>query len=133
MMIDDYEAVFNLWNGMEGIGLSASDELEQIEAYLHRNPGLSLVAVCRETLIGAVLCGHDGRRGYIHHLAIHPDNRSRGIGTRMVQDCLKRLTVLGIQKCHIFLIPENQKGFEFWSRAGFYFRDDLELMSIDLE
>lgn len=133
MNIADYEAVFNLWDGMEGIGLSTSDERESIATYLLRNPGLSLVAVSQGKLIGAVLCGHDGRRGFIHHLAIHPQFRSCGTGSAMVRDCLERLRKIGIQKCHIFLITGNKSGFDFWKKQGFYPRNDLELMSIDLD
>ena len=79
MRIADYDEVLALWQKSEGVGLGESDDRAAIAAYLARNPGLSLVAVAGKRTVGAVLCGHDGRRGYLHHLAAASSHRRQGI------------------------------------------------------
>ena len=119
MNIEDYESVVTLWRNSEGIVLSDTDEREPMQRFLSRNPGLSLVAYCRDELAGAVLCSHDGRRGYIHHLATRKQFRRQGIGSALVQESLSRLGRDGIRKCNIFILPENREGVAFWQRNGF--------------
>jgi putative acetyltransferase len=89
--ITDYQNVISLWKNCEGIGLSRADSKDSMEAYLKRNPGMSFVAIYQNEIIGAVLCGHDGRRGYLHHLAVHPDYRKQGIGRSLVAKCVAAL------------------------------------------
>ncbi len=128
--IDRYEDVLTLWKETEGIGLSEADSKESIQFYLERNPNMSFVTKDKEgTIFGAVLCGHDGRRGYIHHLAVRQDYRRQGIGRKLVQECLSRLKAVGIQKCHIFIFHDNQNGINFWKRLGWTYRKDLQIIS----
>jgi N-acetylglutamate synthase len=127
--IEDYELVINLWKKTEGIGLSDADSKENIERFLQRNPGLSLVALKDSELIGAVLCGHDGRRGYLHHLAIRKDQRFKGLGKKLVRCCLQKLKEEGIDKCHIFVFRENVQGIEFWLNNEWQKRLDLHILS----
>ena len=124
----DYDAVFALWQASEGMGLNESDTREAIAAYLARNPGLSLVAEIEGNLAGALLCGHDGRRGYLHHLAVEPQHRRRGLGRTLVGESLERLRAHGITKCNIFLYANNAAGRTFWLREGWSPRDDLVLV-----
>ena len=131
MTDEDYDEVFALWRASEGIGLSEADSAEGIAGYLVRNPGLSFVARDGETLVGAVLCGHDGRRGYLHHLAVSPASRGRGIGRALVAECLARLRQQGIQRCHLFVFRENRDALAFWQRIGWRTRADLTMMSRD--
>ena len=91
MSMSEYDEVLALWQNTEGMGLSESDTRDAIAAYLKRNPGMSFVARDGKSLIAAVLCGHDGRRGYLHHLAVSPAYRRRGLGTQLVEKCLARL------------------------------------------
>jgi ribosomal protein S18 acetylase RimI-like enzyme len=130
MTEDSYEQVIALWQAAEGVGLSQADSPEAIAQYLARNPGLSLVALQDGQLVGAVLCGHDGRRGYIHHLAVRPEARRQGIGRRLVQECLAGLRGHGIQKCHLFVFQRNEEAIAFWRAIGFTARDELSMMSI---
>lgn len=129
MTANDYDAVLALWRSTENVGLSTADTRESIHAYLDRNPGLSLVARSGDRVIGAVLAGHDGRRGYLHHLAVAPEYRRQGVGTVLVDTCLARLAAAGIQKCHIHLFHQNDDGQEFWASAGWSLRTDLKVMS----
>jgi putative acetyltransferase len=124
----DLEPVLALWAETEGVGLNESDSPEQLQAYLLRNPGLSLVARDGNRLVGAVLCGHDGRRGYLHHLAVTPGYRKRGLGRQMVETCLASLTGLGIRKCNVFLYADNELGEQFWKRCGWSKRSDLQIL-----
>ena len=84
MTARDLDAVLALWGQTSGVGLNESDTPDQLRAYLDRNPGLSLIARDGTRLVAAVLCGHDGRRGYLNHLAVLPEYRGRGLGRQMV-------------------------------------------------
>lgn len=125
MIREDYDAVTALWQATEGVGLNESDSRENTEAYLRRNPELSLVALQDDELIAAVLCGHDGRRGFLHHLAVAPLFRGQGIARRMVAICLEGLTAGGILKCNIYLYADNHAGAAFWRRLGWLQRAEL--------
>jgi putative acetyltransferase len=128
--IDDHAAAIDLWQACEGIGLSASDSCANIAAYLNRNPGMSFVADIDGRLVGAVLCGTDGRRGYLHHLAVHPEFRGRGLGRELVACCLAALHAVGLPKCHLFLFRANRSGRKFWEKIGWSLRSDLDVASI---
>lgn len=132
MSILDYDAVLALWRATEGLGLSAADEFEAIARYLERNPDLSFTAWEGDMLVGAVLCGHDGRRGYIHHLAVAESHRRQGIGRRLVEQCLNGLRSRGIDKCHLFVYRANTAAQAFWQEIDWVRRDDLHIMSLSL-
>jgi len=126
LTIADYDPVRRLWEASEGVGLSESDSCEAITRYLARNPGLSQVALTPPgEIVGAVLCGHDGRRGYLHHLAVNRSHRGQGLGCKLVQECLRRLHTEGITKCNIFLFASNEAGRAFWVHEGWALRGDL--------
>lgn len=130
--IDHYDKVIQLWQKCKGIGLSSADTKQSIALFLTRNPGMSFIARENTAIIGAVLCGHDGRRGYLHHLAVHPEYRKRGIGRQLMQKCCEMLCSEGIQKCHLFVLSSNSDGKQFWENAGWTFRTDINVMSINI-
>ncbi len=132
MRIADYDAVLSLWKVTEGVGLSKADERGAIERYLDRNPGMSFVALDGQKVVGAVLAGHDGRRGLLHHLAVSPSYRRLGIGRSLVDRCLLALKAEGIDKTHLFVFQTNSSGREFWRQIGWYERPELVLMSRDV-
>lgn len=129
MQPEDYSQVIELWRSCEGIGLSDDDSQAGIAHYLARNPGLSFVADEDGQVVGAVLVGQDGRRGYLNHLAVKPTHRGRHIGSALVESSLAALRALGIRKCHIFVYTDNQGGFAFWEKNGWEARRDLQIMS----
>ncbi|MEW6650053.1 MAG: GNAT family N-acetyltransferase [Chloroflexota bacterium] len=131
--IKDYDAVLALWQSCEGIGLSAADEKPRIAVYLERNPGCSFVARVEGQIVGAVLGGHDGRRGFLHHLAVRPDQRRLGIGRLLAQASLDALAQQGIDRVHIFVYADNSSGIAFWEQIGWRLRRNLVLMSFDLQ
>jgi len=128
----DYEGAYALWSVTEGVGLSQADEPHNIARFLERNPGLSFVALDSSRIVGAVLCGHDGRRGFLHHLAVDKGFRRAGIGRQLVQRCLRALSDAGMRKCHIFVLADNTEGQRFWRSVGWEERTTLKVMSRDV-
>lgn len=128
----DYDAAIALWSATEGMAISTADERPAIARYLERNPGMSFAAWDGTDLAGAVLCGHDGRRGYLHHLAVASAYRRQGIATRLVEACLAALHQEGMEKCHLFIYADNQAARAFWSRSGWRERADIAIFSTDL-
>jgi len=130
MSINDYDEVLALWQHTDGVGLDLddADSRENINLYLQRNPGMSFIARAGSQLIGAVLCGHDGRRGFLHHLAVDPAFRKQGLGHLLVEHCLGALRNCGITRCYIMVFADNAAGQCFWNNAGWHAREDLLLM-----
>lgn len=129
MLTTDYPALRTLWESSEGVGLSDADSPEGFEQFLRRNPRLSSVALDGERVVGGVLCGHDGRRGYIHHLAVSSTHRRRGVARSLVTRCLSLLGAEGIQKCHVFVLGDNEEGRIFWEKSGWPARVELMVFS----
>mgnify|MGYP001820370104 FL=1 len=129
MTITDFDAVRALWASCEGVGLNDADRPEALRSYLDRNPGMSFVAQADDAIVGAVLCGHDGRRGYLNHLAVSPAHRHRSLARRLVDSCLAALKKAGIGKCHLFVFDSNQDGQNFWRNIGWELREDLAVAS----
>jgi ribosomal protein S18 acetylase RimI-like enzyme len=132
MTIKDYGEVISLWQKTPGLGLTSSDSKEEINKFLDRNPGFSFVAREGDKLVGAALCGHDGRRGYLHHMAVENDYRKHGIGKYLAESCLDRLKKAGIPKVHLFVYTDNQTGQAFWEATGWVERVELLLYSKEI-
>lgn len=132
MTVTDFDAVRTLWASCEGVGLNDADRPEALGAYLERNPGMSFVAQRDDAIVGAVLCGHDGRRGYLNHLAVSPAYRHQGLARDLVDNCLAALQKAGIGKCHLFIFNSNQDGRNFWRQIGWELREDLAVASRSL-
>ena len=129
MILSDYQAIYDLWKSTPGIGLSEADSREEIDKFLQYNPGHCFVALNGDALVGAIMCGCDGRRGYLHHLAVRSQNRQQGIGRQLVEECMNALRTTGIDKARIFVFKDNESGKVFWRNAGWQERDDLTVMS----
>jgi ribosomal protein S18 acetylase RimI-like enzyme len=125
----DLPAAIALWRACEGIGLSDADREAELQTFLARNPGLSWAAIEGGALLGCVLAGHDGRRGFLYHLAVRSDARRRGLGRALATRALQSLRAEGIAKCHIMVYRDNAEGHAFWQRAGFSQRDEIVIRS----
>ena len=133
MKIEDYDNVFALWKTIKGFGIrSADDSKEGIERFLKWNPGLSVVAEEDGKIVGAILCGSDGRRGCLYHVCVHKDYRRQGIGKTMVIWCMEKLKELQINKVSLIAFTQNDIGNAFWKEIGWTKREDLNYYDFTL-
>jgi ribosomal protein S18 acetylase RimI-like enzyme len=126
MTISDYDKVYSLWLNTPNMGLNNIDDSEEgIARYLARNPNTCFVAEKDGVIVGVILCGHDGRRGYIHHTAVAQSEQRSGIGTALVNAAMSVLECEGISKTALVVFSKNDKGNAFWEKQGFMTRPDL--------
>ncbi len=126
MTVDDYDGVYALWMSCKNMGFNdVDDSREGIERYLRRNPETSFIAVEGGEVEGVILGGHDGRRGFIHHMAVREKCRRTGLGTKLLDTCLEALKRENISKVALLVFKYNEAGNAFWESQGFTVRDDL--------
>jgi N-acetylglutamate synthase len=130
--IDDYDTVLHLWQRVEGLEIAEGDDRESVARFVMRNPSLSRVALDGSAIIGVVMCGHDGRRGHIYHLAVDPSYRGCGVGRRLVHESLEGLRATGVVRVIILVADNNIGGAEFWKRAGWEDIPGAVAMGIDV-
>jgi ribosomal protein S18 acetylase RimI-like enzyme len=130
--ISDYEAALALWQRVEGLEIAEGDDKESVAQFLARNPGLSRVATDGSAIVGVALCGHDGRRGYIYHLAVDPIYQGRRIGKRLMTQCLDGLRRAGLKRALILVANDNLRGRKFWRYYGWEEVPGPVVMGIDL-
>ncbi len=133
MTIDDYEQVYALWKQIHGFGIrSVDDSREGIQRFLRRNPATSVVAIEDGKIVGAILCGHDGRRGCLYHVCVDADYRMRGIGKSMVVFSMEALKKEKINKVSLIAFTKNDIGNAFWNEIGWTKRRDLNYYDFTL-
>ena len=126
MSIEDYDEIYVLWTKIKGFAMrSIDDSKEGVERFLKRNPSTSVVAVRDGKVVGAILCGHDGRRGCFYHVCVDPEYRQQGIGSRMVVFAMNALKEEKISKVSLIAFTENDIGNAFWRKIGWTQRLDL--------
>jgi ribosomal protein S18 acetylase RimI-like enzyme len=131
--VSDYDAALELWQRVEGLEIAEGDDRESVAHFLARNPGLSRVASDGSAIVGVALCGHDGRRGYIYHLAVDPVYREGGLGKRLLDECLAGLRRVGLKRALILVASDNVRGRKFWERCGWEEVPGPIVMGIDLK
>lgn len=130
MKIDDYEAVYDLWKNTPNMGLrSLDDSKEGIGLFLKRNPETCFVALDGASVIGVILCGHDGRRGYIYHTVVRSACRKQGIGTALINAAITALQKEGITRVCLNVMESNEEGKHFWTNRGWEKKDFLGFYS----
>lgn len=133
MTIEDYDGVHALWMTIKGFAIrSIDDSREGVEHFLKRNPATSVVAIEDGKIVGAILCGHDGRRGCLYHVCVAPAYRRRGIGKEMVVFCMQALKKEHINKVSLIAFTENDIGNAFWNCIGWEKREDLNYYDFTL-
>ena len=126
MTIDDYDEVYSLWMSIHGFGIrSLDDSREGIELFIKRNPTTSAVDVEDGKIVGAILCGHDGRRACLYHVCVSEKYRMHGIGKKMVEFCCEQLKKEKINKVCLNAFVTNTVGNKFWQKMGWNLRDDM--------
>ncbi|MCR5488215.1 MAG: GNAT family N-acetyltransferase [Lachnospiraceae bacterium] len=126
MRLEDYDRVRELWLTIRGFAIrSLDDSREGVEKFLNRNPGISVVAEEDGQIVGAILCGHDGRRATLYHVCVREEYRKRGIGKAMVVRCMEKLNQEGINKVALIAFTRNDVGNAFWKGIGWTERQDL--------
>ena len=129
MTIDDYDAVMALLQKTIGVTLREADSRASTLRHLERNAGHSFVAEVNGNIIGCVMGVHDGRRGYLQHLAVDKHYRRCGIGTVLVNQSVTSLKQVGIYKVHIFVLNDNNDAQLFWAKRNWKMRTDIALFS----
>ena len=132
MQKGDYRQILILWQRTSGLGLSDADSQEGICSFLDRNPGFSFVCEENGLILGTILCGHDGRRGYLYHLAVDEAYRKQGIGLTLTDMSLHALRQCGIAKCHLFVYRDNYSAELFYEKNRWQKRTTLDIFSKDL-
>ena len=132
LSITDYDVVTSLFQGTEGLTFREADSKQATQRYLERNPGLSFVAIVENEIIGCVMAGHDGRRGYLQHLVVLPPYRSKGIARELVSAALSALSEIGIHKTHCFAFVDNALAHRFWKQMGWERRDQTVMYSYNM-
>lgn len=126
MQESDYEGVYALWTSISGFGIrTIDDSKEGIIKFIRRNPTTSIVAEEDGNIVGAILCGHDGRRGCFYHVCVDAEHRKQGIGKAMAEEAMKALKEEGISKVSLIAFRSNEVGNRFWQSLGWTFREDL--------
>jgi ribosomal protein S18 acetylase RimI-like enzyme len=126
MVPGDYDKVYALWKSIKGFGLRKIDDTKEgVEFFLKRNPTTSVVAERDGKIVGAILCGHDGRCGYMYHVCVEEPYRRHGIGKEMVVYCMRALKAEHINKIALIAFTSNDGGNAFWHQIGWKHREDL--------
>ena len=133
MKIEDYEKVYELWMSCKNMGFNnLDDSREGIERFLNRNPKTSFIAEKEDRVVGVVLSGHDGRRGYIYHMSVAEECRGNKIATTLLENCLAELKTEGINKVALLVFNRNEVGNAFWESQGFKIREDITYRNKEL-
>ncbi len=130
--VQDLPAALELWRRAEGVEIAEGDSPEALARYLARNPGISQAAFVGDSLVGAVLAGHDGRRGFLYHLAVEPRFQNIGVGRALVERAVTLLEAQGLRRALILVAHNNDSGADFWSRRGWEDMDFARPMGRDL-
>jgi N-acetylglutamate synthase len=117
-VMDDYDGAIALWQSVEGVEICEGDSREEIQEFLERNPRLSQVAEADGRIVGVAMCGHDGRRGWIYHLAVAAEYRGQQVGKRLLDACVAGLRSAGLKRAIILVAGDNPVGRDFWLRNG---------------
>ena len=119
MKLGRYKELIKFWKSIEGMCVNDDDKYSRLKLFLKRNPKLNFMVLYNNEIIGTIKSSHDGRRGYLHHLAVKKEYRKTGIAKILIQMCLRKLRMVGISKFRVFVLDSNKKAIQFWKHMGF--------------
>jgi len=128
----DIPFMLKLWRDSPGVGLGAGDDEDSLAAFMRKNPSTCLVMKYQDNIIGTVLAGFDGRRGYIYHLVVHRDFRGQGYGKRLLQEVVMQLKAIKAGKIHLFVFNNNSLAMALYEKQGWIKRNDINIYSLDV-
>jgi ribosomal protein S18 acetylase RimI-like enzyme len=129
----DYEAVLALWqNAGPGVSVRPSDRRDEVAKKLQRDPDLFLVAEQDGCLVGVIMGAWDGRRGWLHHLAVAADHRQAGIGSALIAEVEARLRAKGCLKVNLLVWADNEAARRLYARLGYAEMTGLVAMGKEL-
>ena len=127
--VEDIKDMLRLWQGIPGLGIGEGDDGKSLEKFINKNPSTCLIIKSKQDIVGTVLGGFDGRRGYIYHLAVHPDHRQKGFGKLLLKNVLIELGKAGATKVHLFVFNGNDVALQFYLSQGWELRGDIQMFS----
>lgn len=133
MDINDYDEILKLWEDIPDIGDRQFDTKDKLERFLSKNSYYNLVCQVKNQIVGSILCGSDGQRAYIYHLAVRKDYRLKGIEGDMISELVRKLSIDGIEECKLFVIDDNYEEQDFWTSEGWKESRDLLVFSKKLK
>ncbi len=128
---EDYESLVAFWTKIDGIELDNTETREQFVFFLANNLGMSFLMIKNDEIIGACLASHNGRRGFLNHLAVAPNHRRKGLAATLINTCIQKLQSEGIQKTYVVLLKDNIEGQSFWKHIGWSQHEEYLMMSMD--
>jgi len=129
MEVMDIPSSIELWKNMKGLAIRGSDNIRDLSEHVKMNPKHNFVAMSDDQLIGTVLGGFDGRRGYIYHLAVHQDFRRKNIAKELMERCFQSFREINVTKCHMMVLKDNTEAQEFYARIGCELRNEILVYS----
>jgi N-acetylglutamate synthase len=133
LMPSDFDKALRFWSETRGIGVSAVDTRNLLSTFLKRNPGLSFKVVDNDEVVATILCAHDGKRGYLHHIAISERYAGHGLARLLTDRSLEELRRLGIAKCHLFIDSTNSEMQQYWKSNDWNEQREISIFTHDLE
>ena len=113
------EQVVRLWGSTFSYGTAHNDPALGIDKKLAVADGLFFVALAQGAVVGTVLAGYDGHRGWLYSVAVDPGHRSRGVGTALVAHAERALTDRGCMKINLQIVPGNESVAAFYEALGY--------------
>lgn len=133
LQASDHADCVQLWAACDGVAMRTWEDAAALQQLLSRNPGLCWAAHHDGRLVGTVLCGHDGWRGWLYHVAVAPALRRRGIATALIVRAQTELARAGIRRVHALVLAGNRDAAHFWNAVGWRMREDLTVVSAEME
>ncbi|MFO7626828.1 MAG: GNAT family N-acetyltransferase [Candidatus Fermentibacteraceae bacterium] len=124
----DHGELIRLWSSFPGNAITGADSRDEFDAFLTKNGSFCFTACEQDAVVGSVMAGSDGRRGYVYHLAVKTDHQRKGLGGALMRRVEDALSKAGLEKIHLFIFSDNP-AVAFYEKSGWHVRNDITVMS----